>query len=463
MGSQAAVTLESFPWDDLLDLIEDRLVIPVVGRELLVMGAAGSPTLESYCTSQLVEQLTLGPAGHEIRSLNQLAVALSAGRGRGEPGADLPGLVSGLRTALETVEIPSPLRDLATLPFPLLLTTTFDPLLSRALDAVRFGGKDGSTRVLAYYPGAGAQDLPCPLAELEGTTVFHLFGRLSAARRFAITDADVLECVLALQTLSQRDDHGGRRNLFEALSQSSLLLLGTGFSDWLARFFLRVAAQNTLSEPRRLHFVSDTALERDHGLVLFLRHFAAGTRTFLEGSPGEFVRLLSARWAERCRAHPSAPATTDLPPMEHGAVFLSYATEDRGAAETLRVALDEAGIDVWFDRSDLQPGDRWSSKICRNIQRAACFIALVSKHSLTSGRRYFRLEWDVAREEQKKAHEDCPFILPVAVDGVNEDHLPVFNGIQWVRAPEGRPSSAFIEKLKVVVRDYRQALERGRA
>ena len=39
------------------------------------------------------------------------------------------------------------------------------------------------------------------------------------------------------------------------------------------------------------------------------------------------------------------------------AVFLSYASEDQGAAERLCAALRAAGIEVWFDQSELRGGD----------------------------------------------------------------------------------------------------------
>ena len=49
--------------------------------------------------------------------------------------------------------------------------------------------------------------------------------------------------------------------------------------------------------------------------------------------------------------------------MQAGAVFLSYASEDRPAVILIRDALEQAGIDVWFDRNPeaLRPGDNFDS------------------------------------------------------------------------------------------------------
>lgn len=41
------------------------------------------------------------------------------------------------------------------------------------------------------------------------------------------------------------------------------------------------------------------------------------------------------------------------------AVFISYASQDAEAASRLCQALREAGIEVWFDQSELRGGDAW--------------------------------------------------------------------------------------------------------
>ena len=42
-----------------------------------------------------------------------------------------------------------------------------------------------------------------------------------------------------------------------------------------------------------------------------------------------------------------------------GAVFLSYASQDAEAARRICNALRAAGIEVWFDQSELRGGDAW--------------------------------------------------------------------------------------------------------
>ena len=91
------------------------------------------------------------------------------------------------------------LRDLAGIAaFNLYLTTTFDPLLERALNAVRFGGAE-STRTQAFFPGAANKDLPARRAELAGVTVYHVLGKVSvAAGEFVAWEEDLLDFLCEL-------------------------------------------------------------------------------------------------------------------------------------------------------------------------------------------------------------------------------------------------------------------------
>jgi len=60
-----------------------------------------------------------------------------------------------------------------------------------------------------------------------------------------------------------------------------------------------------------------------------------------------------------------------------GAVFLSYASEDAAAAERLATALRDAGIEVWFDKSEMRGGDVWDRQIRQQIHDCRLFIAVI--------------------------------------------------------------------------------------
>lgn len=64
-------------------------------------------------------------------------------------------------------------------------------------------------------------------------------------------------------------------------------------------------------------------------------------------------------------------------------LFLSYAREDREAAEALARALYERGWTVWWDRR-IPPGQSFSEVIERELTAAKCVIVLWSRSALSS-------------------------------------------------------------------------------
>ncbi|HKC16596.1 MAG TPA: toll/interleukin-1 receptor domain-containing protein, partial [Steroidobacteraceae bacterium] len=99
------------------------------------------------------------------------------------------------------------------------------------------------------------------------------------------------------------------------------------------------------------------------------------------------------------------------------AVFLSYATQDANAALRLCEALRAAGIEVWFDQSELRGGDAWDVLIRRQIRDCGLFVALISANTNARSEGYFRLEWKLAVERSHLMADDQPFLLPLVIDG----------------------------------------------
>ena len=71
------------------------------------------------------------------------------------------------------------------------------------------------------------------------------------------------------------------------------------------------------------------------------------------------------------------------------AVFLSYASQDAEAAQQLCNALRAAGVEVWFDRSELRGGDAWDALIRRQIKGCYLFVPIISTNTHHSRRGTF--------------------------------------------------------------------------
>ncbi|HEU5442197.1 MAG TPA: TIR domain-containing protein [Steroidobacteraceae bacterium] len=126
-------------------------------------------------------------------------------------------------------------------------------------------------------------------------------------------------------------------------------------------------------------------------------------------------------------------------------VFLSYASEDRNAAQRIRDALPGFGLEVWYDESDLIGGDAWDQKIRRQIRECDYFMPIISAHTEARHEGYFRREWRFAVERTLDMADDHVFLLPVVIDQTTEAGARVpekFRSVQWLRLRDGQPTAA---------------------
>jgi hypothetical protein len=65
-------------------------------------------------------------------------------------------------------------------------------------------------------------------------------------------------------------------------------------------------------------------------------------------------------------------------PEQNKAVFLSYAYGDAEAAGRMCASLRAAGIEVWFDQSELRGGTPGDAAIRKQIKTCALFIPIIS-------------------------------------------------------------------------------------
>ena len=133
------------------------------------------------------------------------------------------------------------------------------------------------------------------------------------------------------------------------------------------------------------------------------------------------------------------------------AVFLSYASQDTDAAERLCAVLRAAGIEVWFDQSELRGGDAWDATIRRQIKSCALFVPLISNNTRSRGEGYFRLEWKLAVDRSHLMAADQPFLVPVIIDDVPDSDPRVperFREVQWTKLPSGEAPPAFVARVQ---------------
>jgi len=436
-------------WDDLLNYIEERRVIPIIGPDLLrVQTDGGLRPLYEWLAEKLAARLSVDIVGlPRPLTLNDVMCCFLGQHGRREEA------YTRLRSILREVQFEPPLalRQLAQITdFDLFVTTTFDPLLEQAVNLERHAGQPNA-EVIAYAPNRVA-DLPTERSQLQHTVVYHLLGRLSASPTYVVSDEDMLEFICALQS-----EHLTPEKLFHELEHNHLLLIGSDFSNWLARLFLRMAKRKRLSDPRDVSEVfADDHTMQDGRLVAFLQQVSVRTRVY--GGAEAFVAELHARWSKRQRPSPASSGSSApqrfMPPsreMPENAIFISYAREDLPAVQRLKAAMDAAGLTTWFDLDRLEGGDDYDRKIRANIGRCSYFLPVISATTQRRHEAYFRREWSYAVDRARSIAEGAVFILPVCIDDTAESEALVpelFKALHIVRMAGGEPPPEFLRRLQ---------------
>jgi tetratricopeptide (TPR) repeat protein len=118
------------------------------------------------------------------------------------------------------------------------------------------------------------------------------------------------------------------------------------------------------------------------------------------------------------------------------AVFLSYASQDAEVAKRICEALRAAGVEVWFDQSELVGGDAWDAKIKKQIRECALFVPIISPATNARAEGYFRREWKQAVERTHDMADDMPFLFPIVIGDITDATARVpdkFREVQWTR------------------------------
>jgi TolB-like protein len=132
------------------------------------------------------------------------------------------------------------------------------------------------------------------------------------------------------------------------------------------------------------------------------------------------------------------------------AIFLSYASQDAEAARRICDSLRAAGLEVWYDRSELRGGDAWDASIRNQIKECALFIPIISRNTEARTEGYFRLEWRLADQRTHLMAKSRAFLVPVCIDDTRDVEAEApdsFSAVQWTLLRDGNAPLAFVERI----------------
>ncbi|MCY7312236.1 MAG: toll/interleukin-1 receptor domain-containing protein, partial [Pseudoxanthomonas sp.] len=140
--------------------------------------------------------------------------------------------------------------------------------------------------------------------------------------------------------------------------------------------------------------------------------------------------------------------------MMSSAIFLSYASQDADAARRICDALRAAGLEVWFDLSELRGGDAWDASIRKQIKECALFVPIISTNTNARAEGYFRLEWKLAVDRSHLMADDQTFFVPVILADTPETTARVPDALrawQWSRLTDDNAIAAFAQRVAKLI------------
>ena len=126
-------------------------------------------------------------------------------------------------------------------------------------------------------------------------------------------------------------------------------------------------------------------------------------------------------------------------------IFLSYAREDEAQVRGVYRRLLDAGFDVWMDKINLLPGQRWQQDIPRAIRRADSILIFFSRNSVAK-RGYVQREFRLALDTLEEMPPDAIHTIPIRLD---DCQIPEqFRHLQWSDLSEAGEFDRIVQALR---------------
>lgn len=117
--------------------------------------------------------------------------------------------------------------------------------------------------------------------------------------------------------------------------------------------------------------------------------------------------------------------------QESPLAFICYADEDEKAARKLYEDMKQTeGINLWFNRESLLPGQNWRATIKQAIKNSRYFLAVLSSNSVTK-KGYVQKEITIALDLLDEFPELAVFVIPVRLDNCKPSHEKL-RDLHWV-------------------------------
>lgn len=416
------IKLNEREWKKLIEKINKEEVVLVLGDELSTLNVNGKQILlKDYLLDHLIEALNDEETDSskfltrdEIKSFSDISYDYKRERWqkiKSDPYTETKEVLTDISPKLYETDALKKLLSIDK--FKTILTTSFDDIAYSVLKDI-YGENDVAT--LGYVKKTNGEDISPKSGK---RIIYHLFGKPNSEQHsYVLTEDDLLEFIHFWMDQNYRP-----KQLSNLISDKYILVIGCSYPDWLFRFFFHSLKYTDTIKNN----YSDNGLLADRDLDEELISFLRRMETSVHEDALNFIDELHKRWSAIIPSDTESSENDEN--NEDFEALISYASEDYEIAFDIAQTFKEMGLNVWFDKKDLEGGDKYERLIKNRINKIRTFIPILSPSTdSTEGGRFFRKEWKWAKDaEESHFGAEDNFIRPILIEGytMNEDH--VFN------------------------------------
>jgi hypothetical protein len=427
-------------WPSLTGSIEHGRCILMLGPDAFMADFDGEVLPVTIGLARFVKE-QLGPdhAGLDPTkpwSVYQAAIA-------SEDAYTLIGWVEKFYEKYDTVS--DSLRNLASLPFPLVINTSVGLSAENAFKTAK------SQTFVDYYDRTGEAHDQLPDPSIDAPILYNLFGSLSHPTSMILSENDRLDFLISI--ISENPPLPTK--LISALSDPrlSFLFLGFNLGQWQLRMLMYAVLRKVQRDNKSFALELEPE-DLDKDAIQF----------YLSGHKVHFVDLdlptLTSGLQARIHPKPVAGEVQHQDPLQPApasdapTVFMCHSHKDSAFAAELAGKLRANKINVWLDVDNIRGGDRWDSLIERTLEQEVQYVVVLQSAGLKAEDiGYVNKEINISISRQMKYRPPRIFLIPTIIDS-KDSMLDMLSSLNFVDLS----SSDGVDKLvKTINRDIDNA------
>jgi hypothetical protein len=133
-------------------------------------------------------------------------------------------------------------------------------------------------------------------------------------------------------------------------------------------------------------------------------------------------------------------------------VFINYSPKDEALATKLVASLEDSGLDAWFKKREILPGDNWAEKIAQGLKESNAMVVLLTPAALESDAVQSNISY--ALGERAFSHRLIPVIVGDSQDFQSHRIPWIFNRLKTITLSKDSKND---EKFKEIVQALKDA------